>query len=236
MHKETFFLDGKNALDYGIHLQNPIVFSEAEPVYDAETIPGRNGDLIFETGSFENRTAEADCFILQNAAYSAVGMANKFLLARRGHRRLQTSDDPEHYWLAVVENGVEVENRKNVLIPFSVSFDCKPQRFLLDGENPMNFYQNGVVFNRYGFEALPKITVFGNGSGRLRVGDAVVEIHDIAGTLVLDSETQNAYNEFSNRNNYINAPEFPLLKDGENHIEFSGGIERIEIVPRWWEL
>jgi phage-related protein len=53
---------------------------------------------------------------------------------------------------------------------------------------------------------------------------------------ILDCDLQNAYNGNGNRNMYIDAPEFPVLKNGENKISFSGGITKIQIIPRWWEL
>jgi phage-related protein len=64
----------------------------------------------------------------------------------------------------------------------------------------------------------------------------VVEVKALDGALYLDSDTQNAYNSNGNQNLNINAPIFPVLCDGETPIAFSGGIERVEIIPRWWEL
>ena len=83
---------------------------------------------------------------------------------------------------------------------------------------------------------MPFITLYGQGAGRLTIGDCVVEVKALAGTLYLDSDTQNAYNNNGNQNLNINAPVFPVLGDGEILIAFSGGIERVEIIPRWWEL
>ena len=51
MLNETFYLDGIDAASAGIHLQKPIVFSEAVPNIESKTIPGRNGSLVFDTGS-----------------------------------------------------------------------------------------------------------------------------------------------------------------------------------------
>ena len=62
MLNETFYLDGIDARSAGIQLQAPIEFSEAVPIFEAQTIPGRNGDLIWETGSYENRSGSASCF------------------------------------------------------------------------------------------------------------------------------------------------------------------------------
>lgn len=236
MVKETFYLDGIDARSAGIQLQAPIEFSEAVPVVEAQTIPGRNGDLIWETGSYENRGASASCFCLQKDVEKAISSAGRFLMAKKGYRRLETSDDPDHYWLARVENSPRIEQRLRTLSPFEIGFDCKPQRFLKSGEHAIEFYANGVLFNQYGQIALPFITLYGQGAGSLTIGDCVVEVKALDGTLYLDSDTQNAYNDIGNQNLNINAPIFPTLPDGEIQISFSGGIERIKIMPRWWEL
>ena len=236
MLNETFYLDGIDARSAGIQLQAPIEFSEAVPVVEAQTIPGRNGDLIWETGSYENRSGSASCFCLQKYVEKAISSAGRFLMGKTGYRRLETSDDPDHYWLARVENSPQIAMRLRTLAPFEIGFDCKPQRFVKAGENSVVFNSNGSLFNQYGQIALPFITLYGQGAGQLAIGDCVVEVKALNETLYLDSDTQNAYNNNGNQNMNINAPIFPTLPDGEVPITFSGGIERVEIIPRWWEL
>ena len=236
MLNETFYLDGIDARSAGIQLQIPIEFSEAVPVVEAQTSPGRNGDLIWETGSYENRSGSASCFCLQKDVEKAVSSAGRFLMGKKGYRRLETSDDPEHYWMARVENSPQISMRLRTLAPFEIGFDCKPQRFVKAGENAVVFASNGSLFNQYGQIALPFITLYGQGAGRLTIGDCVVEVKALNGTLYLDSDTQNAYNNNGNQNLNIDAPIFPVLVGGEVQIAFSGGIERVEIIPRWWEL
>ena len=236
MLNETFYLDGIDARSAGIQLQAPIEFSEAVPVVEAQTIPGRNGDLIWETGSYENRSGSASCFCLQRDVEKAISSAGRFLMGKKGYRRLETSDDPDHYWLAKVENSPQIAMRLRTLAPFEIGFDCKPQRFVKAGENAIIFTRNGELFNQYGQIALPLITIYGQGAGQLAIGDCVVDVKTLDGVLYLDSDTQNAYNGNENQNMHINAPVFPVLGDGEIKIDFSGGVERVEIIPRWWEL
>ena len=236
MLNETFYLDGIDARSVGIRLQKPIEFSEAVPIVEEQTIPGRNGDLIWETGSYENRSGSASCFCLQKDVERAISSAGRFLMGKKGYRRLETSDDPDHYWLARVENSPQIAMRLRTLAPFEIGFDCKPQRFVKSGENAIEFTSNGSLFNQYGQIALPLITLYGQGAGHLTIGDCVVDVKTLDRTLHLDSDTQNAYNNNGNQNMNINAPFFPVLPDGEIQIAFSGGIERVEIIPRWWEL
>ena len=236
MLNETFYLDGIDAASVGIHLQQPIVFSEPVPNIESKTIPGRNGDLIFDTGSYKNRSGSASCFCLQEDVETAISSAGRFLMSKNGYRRLETSDDPNHYWMARVENSPQIEMRLRVLAPFDISFDCKPQRFLKSGENAVVFTASGSLSNQYGQVALPLITLYGQGAGTLTIGSCVVEVIELDEILFLDSDTQNAYNNNGNQNMNINAPIFPTLPDGDIQIAFSGGIQRVEIVPRWWEL
>lgn len=241
MPNETFYLDGVDARSAGIYLQRPLEFSEAVPVYEAETIPGRNGDFIWETGSYENRSGSASCFCLQKDVEKSVSYAGRFLTAKKGYRRLETSDDPDHFWMARVENSPQIAMRLRTLAPFEIGFDCKPQRFLKSGENSVVFTKSVSLFNPYGQVALP--LVFLNGSigadstGWFKIGDCKVDIWWLDNDgLYLDSDTQNAYNNSGNQNLNINAPTFPVLKDGENQISWSDNITSVEIIPRWWEL
>lgn len=236
MLRETFYIDGVDALSVGIRLQKPIEFSEPVPIFESETIPGRNGDLIIETGVYKNRTGYASCFALHADVEKTISAINKYLLSKRGYRKLEVSEDPDHYWMARVENGAKIENRMRILAPFEISFNCKPQRFVKSGLEIFSLTEGGVLYNNYGFDALPLISVYGNGEGVLTVGDRNVEILSMTDVLYLDSDLQNAYNDNGNQNSSINAAEFPVLTGGENAISWSGGIERVEIIPRWWEL
>jgi phage-related protein len=247
-------------------------------------------------------------------------------MSKKGYRRLETSDDPDHYWLARVENSPQIAMRLRTLAPFNIGFDCKPQRFLKSGENPVVFTESGSLFNQYGQIALPLIVVHFRGLNCvIEIGDKRVilnsrwyeewyldselqkrgasidqlkrnllaigvsddefwfaldtcgasaesfikliegftnesaESTDISDALILnaseyesvfsaviagdwlhvlylDSDTQNAYNDYGNQNRNISAELFPVLQDGENNIILSRGVEKVEIVPRWWEI
>ena len=236
MLNETFYLDGIDARSVGIHLQAPVEFSEAVPVVQVQSIPGRNGDLVWETGSYENRSGSASCFCLQKDVEKAISSAGRFLMGKKGYRRLETSDDPDHFWLARVENSPQIAMRLRTLAPFDVGFDCKPQRFLKDGEQKITLYSDGSIYNPYGQTSLPLIVAHCHGNGSIIVDDSTVEINRIDGVVYLDSETQNAYSGFENVNSKIFCENFPALKSGTTKIYIDGDIEKIEMIPRWWEL
>ena len=234
--RETFFLDGVDASSVGIQLQRPIEFSDPVPIVETDEIDGRNGELIYETGAYENRTARAHCFVLQQGVSGALSAANRFLLSNHGYRKLETSDSPETYWMARVENGARIEQRARILAPCEVRFSCKPQRFLKSGDDEIVFDKYGVIYNQYFHTAKPFVTIYGSGAGRAYIGGKVVDIIDMDGWLYLDSETMNVYNENGNQNRNVRVDEFPSLVDGENIIDCEGGVTSVSIKPRWWVL
>lgn len=243
MHKETFYIDGVDASSIGIVLQKPIEFSAPVPVVLKENVPGRNGDLVYETGAYENRTAKALCYCIDtDDVEMKIRAVNKFLFSKSGYRRLETSDDPYHFWLARISSGARLEQRLRRLAPFEIVFDCKPQRFLKNGEIETSFSvkemeEGAYIYNQTGFDARPLIKVYNSGTGTLKVGDYTVEIEDSSYSPInLDCETQNAYSAYTNLNMYIKSAEFPVLVQGENKISVSGSISSVSIIPRWWEL
>ncbi len=261
MLDETFYIDGVDARNFGIYLQRPIEFSEAIPVVERQSIPGRNGDLIFETGSYENRTGTASCFCLRKDVEKAISAVGRFLMSKHGYRRLETSDDPDHFWLARIENSPAIAQRMRTLAPFEITFDCKPQRFLKSGEETVVLYPTEqddgfgvthIINNQHGFPASPLIKIFVAADDapfdltNQRPNTSIYEIRDriigrvSGGTLDLsiDCDTYNAYNDSGNQNkNIVSVSGFPVIRPGENELRVFGlVIEKVELTPRWWEL
>jgi phage-related protein len=234
---ETFYLDGVSAKSVGINLQGIMTFSEAVPIVETEHIDGRNGDLVFDTGAFDNSEATANCFALNEGVLRDVSATNNFLFSKKGYRRLESDSDPRHFWMARIKNGTSIQPRMMLLNPFEIKFDCKPQRFLKDGEDVIEFTSPSSIYNQYGFGSLPIIKVYLENDGNLVVGKYNIEIENTPeGFIILDSDIQSAYNNNGNQNSKIKCDEFPVLEFGENNIYFDGGITKIEITPRWWEI
>ncbi|MCI8623744.1 MAG: hypothetical protein HFG26_08790 [Provencibacterium sp.] len=234
---DLFWLDGRCCADYGLQLQGPVTFGSPEPRVETISIPGRNGTLTFAEGAFSNVSGAARCFALrEDDAGRALIAIKRWCLLDAGYRRLAVSNEPDCYRLARVSAGPETEIRLRRLAPFSIQFDCQPQRFLLSGSRPIRLAISGAVLSNPGFPAKPLITVYGSGPGTLAVSGRMVQIKNLSSSLTLDCELQDAYKGLENHNADISAPEFPVLEAGENRIGWTGGVTHIEIIPRWWTL
>lgn len=233
MRTKYFTLDSISSQRYGIQMQRGLEFEQPKPRVETVSVKGRNGDLLYYDGSFENVRCTASCFILHEQIYDHLAEAIKWMSVL-GYRKLSFEGDEQAFRLASITNLPAVQVRMHRLAPFEVEWTCKPQRFLLSGEDEYTFTQSGNLHNP-AFEGLPLFQVFGT-SGAISVNGHNISISDIDGFIWLDFDTQNAYKGINNQNNKINAVEFPKLVAGDNEILITGNISKVVIKPRWYTL
>ena len=215
------------------------------PYRKGETISveGRNGDLHIWENAYANYIQPYECYFREPGKPMPL-LAHEvkaWLMARAGYHRLEDAYDPGHFRLASFAGPMDIENILNKYGRCTVEFDCCPQSFLTSGEQAITFEVPGILTNPTAFEALPLITVYGNGEGIVTIGSTVVQVYRVTEPIILDCDSQNAYSQPGegapvNCNNDILAIPFPSLLPGDNAISFSGDITKIEIIPRWWEL
>lgn len=238
-----FYYHGVDSSTKNIKLQKPIEFSPIVPIVETVQVPGRNGTLHIETGTYENREATAECFVLKSNAENEFTAINEFLFGNKGYQRLQTDEDNAHFWLAAIKNAAEINVKMQVLAPFEIKFDCKPQRFLISGETPIAMSTEGNVINPTVFEAKPLLKVYGEGNGEITISGKTIsfEIPSEDTHVEIDSDLQdvfevNAQNEIIDNLNSTASGAFPTIAGGTNAVTWSGDITSIVIVPRWWTL
>lgn len=243
--KDSFQLGGLVAAQYNVIVLEPP--KRPVPVRDVERVevPGRSGDLVFDRGRYRNVMVDYKCVIVPDGGRSmrdaVTAFANAFASAA-GYQPLTDTFDSTHFTMARVSEEIDVESIVERAGRFTITFDSKPQRYLLSGQDTYIFNTSGdEVYNDTRQAALPLITVLGSGAGVLTVQGVPVEIKELSDQITLDCESQNAYRQAGeggreNKNGSIYAPIFPALKPGRNGISWTGGISSVEIIPRWWEL
>lgn len=201
-------------------------------------VPGRNGGLLIVDGNFRNYQQDYEVFISaeRSGLVRAARAVAEWLESPVGYQRLEDSYEPDIYREAYYAGNQDIESVLNRFGRTTISFNCKPQRYLKSGEVSKTFTAAGALTNVTKFDALPVITVYGSGAGSVTVGDRTVTISDIDGYVVLDCELQDAYKGTVNKNGTVTLTEFPVLTAGENAISFAGGVTSVEIVPHWWTI
>lgn len=241
--KSQFEFAGRCSADFHLTIEKLPTIKAPARKYKTVSVAGRNGDLHIFENAYDNFTRSYECWFRhpEAATPELAHEIKAWLLSSGGDQVLQDTYDPQHYHLATYVDQMDIEHLLGRFGKCTIQFDCAPQAFLKRGKFPIEFQNAGALCNPTAFTALPLIQVYGTGSGTLTIDGTVVEIHTVDGYLILDSDTQNAYTLSDtgvavNRNSSIYAPQFPELAPGSNEIAFGGDIERIEIIPRWWEL
>lgn len=236
-----FWFDNRCSTDFGLMASGSGTFDAPERDIELISVTGRSGDLIRDNGRFKNITVSYPVFICKNFPEKSAA-ARAWLLSKSGYRRLEDEYNPDIFRMAMFKGPLNFEaSFLNRTGEATLSFYCKPQRFLKSGEFPIVLESASILWNPTLFPALPLLTVYGTGAGTVTVGDVTLQIKANDDHIVFDSDMQDAYRvadsgALENKNASVYAPEFPRLPAGETPISWTGAINRVEIIPRWWTL
>lgn len=207
--------------------------------YEKVHIPGRNGDLLIDDGSWENtvRTYSVSIGSYERSYYEMMIKVSEWLHSTNTYARLEDSYEPDYYRMAAYLEEIEFNNIYDHGGRATISFECKPQRFLKVGEEPILITNPAVLLNPTNYPSLPVCHIYGKGTGVLNVGGNAITISDIGDEMIIDSDLQDAYFGTTNKNSKISIPNgFPELGVGSTTIGYSGGITKVEVTPRWYTL
>ena len=244
--KHWLVYDGKNFNDFNVYTSGEATFSSPEKNYETIEIVGRNGDLTIDYGTYKNIDVSYSCFIPYDL--EKYGRAfRSFIASRHGYCRLEDTRHPDEYRMARVLNGLEVNSAKLDVGSFELMFNCKPQRYLKSGDQPITISgSDNTIVNPTYMPAKPTFIISMSSYGTIVVNDVAFYITDPGnGNCIIDFETMDAVQldssgEIVSWNNYVkdisNSIENLELKAGSNNISMSDGITSIEIIPRWWTL
>lgn len=235
MSRNYITFDSQDLRNYGLYISGSNVFNAPERAYDVITIPGRNGALLGSERRLDNIEVSYPAFIYSNLKNNIAGLRS-FLLSRVGYKRLIDTYHPSEYRLGYYAGGLDAEmTAKLDAGQFDLTFNCKPQRFLLSGDTPVTLTASGTVTNPTLFDAQPLIRVYGTGS--ITVNGVTITISEADSYTDIDCELMEAYKGSALKNYAISldSTDFPVLSSGNNTITLNG-VTSATITPRWWTL
>lgn len=233
----SFTFAGHNCKNYGFLCNGGGTYNAPQADIEVIEIPGRNGTLTIDRKRYKNIAVIYHVGCSKDFPANAASVRN-WLMPHRGYERLTDDYDTTHFRLARFSGAINFEtgflNRNGHA---DITFDCRPERFLLSGETVSTVTESGLTINNpTAYTAKPLLTVYGSGEAEFAIGSTEVQISNIDGFVTIDCEAMQAYKGSVNKNATITAEEFPVLEPGENSVNWTGGITKIEITPRWWEL
>ena len=230
--------NGTSSQDLHALVQTAPDYEFPEKDYSVTHVEGRNGDIVIDTGSWQNVTRTYNLAIdTRKISYAEVASKLvQWLHSASGYARLEDSYEPDFYRMAMYKDSGSITNLYSKAGQIEVKFDCKPQRYFKSGEVSDIFTSNMEYRNPTDFPSKPKIVIHGSGSGTVKIGSYEVIIHSITDGMIIDCELQDTYFGNTNCNGQVTIKEYPKLIAGNNMIPMSGGVTSSEITPRWWTL
>lgn len=230
-------------------------------------VPGRDGDVLVDNGSYNNVTRTYNLAIGdEDIDYARLAYElSDWLHSANGYAKLTDSYDPEHYCMAAFVDEGSIVNILQHAGRISVSFNCKPQRYLISGDDKITLTLpdahhagNNIIFNPTMFESRPLIKVNGTENGfsndelliakKNVYGQFIVEhriiIDGTIGPIYIDCELMDCYlldqqeGQIYNKNNCVTFDnnKFPSIPTGTVSFGWTSGITSVEVIPRWWTI
>lgn len=119
---------------------------KAQRKFRQYNIPGRNGDIFFQDDAYDNVLQSYQIY----AGDGTYGSQEPWTELARclyldGYQELRDTYDPTHFRKAVFNGPIDVENSWNTHGRATIEFNCRPERYLVDGNNPMDFPGTGTL-------------------------------------------------------------------------------------------
>lgn len=232
--------------------------------YEAVHVPGMNGDIYLEDGTYANvqRVYRISAYKENKDFHQLAVDVVKWLHPSGGYKRLEDDYDPDAYRMAMLVDEGNLSNMLNMAGTATVTFTCKPQRFLKSGEAWVTVQSGAQIENAGSFESKPliRLTIRNGYTATLGFGvyysdadkNTVNTFFTIAAganrpnVIYIDSELQEAYyydneNKLQSANQYLilGSNRFPLtgpVKTMFKVLDNKGDYVTMEVQPRWWTL
>lgn len=167
-----FTFGGISSKDYGVYISGDGVFNAPEKDVEMISIPGRSGSFALDHGRWLNieLAYPAGLFGSDETDFAqAISDLRNALASKKGYQVLEDDYHPGEFRQAIYHSGLEVTPAQLKAGEFNIVFDCKPQRWLTAGQNPVSITSGDEITNPTLFDASPLLLV--DGYGTIDLGD-----------------------------------------------------------------
>ena len=195
------------------------------------TVPGRQGVLHQDEGTYSNYTYDIECKIVNSRRKVSYGEIVNWL---DGSGELIVSAEPDKVYRATIINQFSISGVTKGFSNFLAQFDVHPFKYSASPFNDfLTLTSPSTIYNHGTYYSEPIITVYGTGNITLTINDNQFGLLNINGYITLNSEIMEVYKDKVNCNNQFSSMDFPHFEVGENVISFAGNVQKIEIEPNW---
>lgn len=230
-----FTFDGVQSSNYGVWINGGGSYNAPARRGKEYVIPGRNGVLTIDDGTFEELEVTYPAFIARDFPSNIEGIRNE-LLSRVGYVRLEDSYHPDEYYRARFAGGLNVNVAPGGAAgSFDIKFRRDARRFLKSGEDAIGFSGATTIANPTKFASKPIIR-FSSGGGDVVINGKTLSAGGFSSSITayIDCDLQACYTSNGDDiTGYVTLPDnkFPVLLPGNNSVSST---VFVNIIPNWW--
>ena len=230
----SFNFGGKNSYDdFGILIAKRPDLPSPKRRVSTINIPGRDSNLRFDEKTYEDITLTVECSVKDNLNVADKIDDIKAWLFGTGESDLIFSFQADKKYIAQVVNAIDFKQVYRYFSQFPIIFNCRPFKYAVEN-NTLTINTSGTaVINPGTIESEPVISIYGSGDIVFKINGVQINLQDITEKFIVNSVMQDCYDDAGNNLNGKMTGEFLKLKPGENIIEWSGSITKVELLPNW---
>lgn len=226
MQDDYIILNNESSFENNIVVvELPSISIPKERIEEIQVL-GLDGNLTISDGTYESIIKKCKVYYEGNSYDTLVEF-----LKNSGTVIFSNVPDRFYYYKIISEIPLK-EIIENEWYEFEIIFKCQPFGYSINNDPIIITNKDTMIYNSGTYYSKPKITVYGNGTVNLFVGDEQITLKDIEGYITIDTVKLRTYKD-TVRQNHKKIGEWPILKKGENNITWDGNITKIEIIPNW---
>jgi predicted phage tail component-like protein len=196
--------------------------------FERITVPGRNGQYIFEDG-YNNKILEFDCSLIKETIQSRRQRAREiaYWLSGTGDLILDGENDKTYKVVRTV-SGIDL-SLNQVVENFKVVFETEPfqlgifKSISVDNPTSITLTNNGTE------EAETIISVTGTGDISLTLDDKILNLTGVTEKITLDNKRYLVYNDLKENKLDIHSGDFIKIPPGSSELLITGTVSNILI-------
>ena len=231
---DYFTFAGVDCRRFGVYAFEKDTYSASSMDYQAQAIPGCDGDLLVPQNRYPNQNMTFSCLIYEDG-YTNYKRFRAWLLSQVGYKRLESSEHPDEFYMACFKDTIKPKKAEDAsMLKFDLVFSRNSRRFLKGGQRVVTITAMSNIQNPTPYEAAPLLRVYGAGTLSIRRESITITAADVYTDI--DCEIMESYKGTTSKNDKVvfSNNDYPKLKPGANVISLGTGITQVDITPRWF--
>ena len=193
--RHDLVIAGRSISDWGLKVSDVNVFDSPVRSQEEIVVPGRNGTLIIDNGSWKNIDITYTCYFEKSNFAKSLADFQSYLGKLKGYQRIEDTIRLGEYRLANLSEMVSIKRdgagyHSGV---FDITFNCKPQRFLKSGEEPIYIippYFSGTTMQTQKYEGERMPLMYAYAYEGVTFGSLTYNVYYYSGDDLVDTYTE----------------------------------------------